>query len=57
MPMMTGDAYLYWAVAQGGTPFGTEMPAHQDVLSEDQIWSVVRFLQAGLPQAAEAPAQ
>lgn len=51
--MMSGNAYLYWTIAQGGAPFGTAMPAFEDVLSRDEIWSVVRLLQAGLPPAAE----
>jgi mono/diheme cytochrome c family protein len=49
MPMMMGDSYLYWTIAEGGDAFGTAMPAHKDTLSADEIWSVIRFLQAGLP--------
>jgi mono/diheme cytochrome c family protein len=49
MPMMMGDSYLYWTIAEGGEAFGTAMPAHKDTLSADEIWSVIRFLQAGLP--------
>jgi mono/diheme cytochrome c family protein len=49
MPMMMDDSYLYWTIVEGGGAFGTAMPAHKDVLSADEIWSVIRFLQAGLP--------
>jgi mono/diheme cytochrome c family protein len=49
MPMMMDDSYLYWTIAEGGGAFGTAMPAHKDTLSADEIWSVIRFLQAGLP--------
>ena len=49
MPMMMDDSYLYWTIAEGGGAFGTAMPAHKDALSADEIWSVIRFLQAGLP--------
>jgi mono/diheme cytochrome c family protein len=49
MPMMMDDSYLYWTIAEGGDAFGTAMPAHKDTLSSDEIWSVIRFLQAGLP--------
>jgi mono/diheme cytochrome c family protein len=49
MPMMMDDSYLYWTIAEGDGAFGTAMPAHKDALSADEIWSVVRFLKAGLP--------
>jgi hypothetical protein len=49
MPMMMDDSYLYWTIAEGGGAFGTAMPAHKDALSADEIWSVIRFLKAGLP--------
>lgn len=49
MPMMMDDSYLYWTIAEGGGAFGTAMPAQKDTLSADEIWSIIRFLQAGLP--------
>lgn len=57
MPMMRDDRYLFWAISEGGAAFGTAMPAFKDSLSAEEIWSVVRFLQAGLPKAGgtEAP--
>jgi mono/diheme cytochrome c family protein len=51
MPMMRSDPYLYWAIAEGGAPIGTAMPAFKDTLSVGDIWSVVHFLRAGLPEA------
>lgn len=41
-----GDTYMFWRIAEGGAmdPFNSSMPAHQSVLSEDQIWQVVEFL-------------
>jgi mono/diheme cytochrome c family protein len=51
MPRMRNDRYLFWVISEGGAPFGTQMPAFKDTLSAEEIWSVVRFLQAGLPQA------
>lgn len=51
MPMMRSDSYLYWAIAEGGAATGTAMPAFKDILSADDIWSIVHFLQAGLPEA------
>jgi mono/diheme cytochrome c family protein len=49
MPMMMDDSYLYWTIAEGGGAFGTPMPAQKGTLSGDEIWSVIRFIQAGLP--------
>ena len=49
MPMMMDNSYLYWTIAEGGAAFGTAMPAHKDAFSANEIWSVIRFLQAGLP--------
>lgn len=49
MPMIMDDSYLYWTIAEGGGAFGTAMPAHKDTLLADQIWSAIRFIQAGLP--------
>lgn len=51
MPMMRSDPYLYWAIAEGGSAIGTSMPAFKDTLSADDIWSLVHFLRAGLPEA------
>ena len=47
------DEYLLWAIAEGGAPFGTQMPAFKDALSEEQIWQVITYLRAGFPDAGE----
>lgn len=49
-PMMRSNSYLYWSIAQGGAPFGTAMPAFKDAISADDVWSIIHFLHAGLPQ-------
>ena len=36
MPMMRSDRYLFWAISEGGVPFGTQMPAFKDTLSADE---------------------
>lgn len=51
MPMMRDARYLYWAIAEGGIAAGTGMPAFKDAMPADDIWSLVRFLQAGLPES------
>lgn len=42
-----GDDFLYWRIAEGGgmEPFNSSMPAHKSVLSEDEIWQVVTYIQ------------
>ena len=54
MPMGHSDAFLYWTIAEGGVPFGTAMPAFKDRLTRDDIWAVVRYLQARLPRTPDA---
>ncbi len=53
MPMGHWDSFMYWTVAEGGTPFGTAMPAFKDGLSKDDIWAVIAYVQARLPQSAK----
>lgn len=48
MPMMSSDAYLYWTVAEGGLPIQTGMPAFKQMLTSDEIWSVILYLRDGL---------
>jgi mono/diheme cytochrome c family protein len=48
MPMMSSDAYLYWTVAEGGVPIQTAMPAFKQMLTPDQIWSVILYVREGL---------
>lgn len=52
MPMVQWDPYMYWTVADGGVPFGTAMPVFKDVLSPKDIWAVIAYIQAHLPQKA-----
>lgn len=52
MPMAV-DEYLFWAISDGGEPFGTDMPAFKGALSEVDIWKVITFMRAGFPQIAE----
>lgn len=47
MPMAS-DAYLYWTIAEGGTPVGSAMPAFKDTLEADEIWRIITYLRKGL---------
>lgn len=49
MPMSRWDAFMYWTIAEGGSQFGTAMPAFRGTLSKDDIWAVTAYIQAHLP--------
>lgn len=53
MPMARWDGYIYWTIAEGGTPFGTAMPAFKNTLSSNEIWAVTAYVQAHLPTPAK----
>ena len=53
MPMAV-DEYLLWSVSEGGAPFGTDMPAFKDQLSEEEIWQIIAYMRAGFPQSSAA---
>lgn len=42
-----GEDYLFWRVSDGGTaaPFNSSMPAWKGVLTEDEIWQVITYIQ------------
>lgn len=50
MPLVQWDPFMYWTVAEGGAQFGTAMPVFKDGLSKDDIWAVIAYIQARLPQ-------
>lgn len=49
IPPSHRDGFMYWSIAEGGVPLNTDMPAYKDRLSEEQIWSVIGYIQARLP--------
>jgi len=53
MPMARWDAFMYWTIAEGGSQFGTAMPAFRGVLSKDDTWAVTAYIQAHLPHKAK----
>ena len=60
VPLATGDSghylrlatlaliYMAWTVAEGGAPFGSDMPAFADTLSESDRWAVIAYIRNGL---------
>jgi mono/diheme cytochrome c family protein len=47
------DEYLLWAIAEGGAPFDSRMPAFEERLTREQIWQIITYMRAGFPAAAE----
>lgn len=42
-----GDDFLFWRISEGGAmaPYNSSMPAWKGVLTEDQIWQAVTYIQ------------
>ncbi len=42
-----GADYLYWRISEGGmgAPFNSSMPAWKDVLSDDEIWQAITYIE------------
>ncbi len=38
------DAYLMWAISDGGATLGTGMPAFAGALNEQDRWRIIRYL-------------
>ncbi|WP_296710938.1 cytochrome c [Rhodoblastus sp.] len=53
MPMVQWDSFIYWTIAEGGTQFRSAMPAFKDGLAKDDIWAVIAYIRARLPQSAK----
>lgn len=54
---MMSDDYLFWRMAEGGTPFQTSMPAWKETLGEAEIWEVLAYVRAlGAGQVTPQPA-
>jgi mono/diheme cytochrome c family protein len=49
-PMGKSDPYVYWSVAEGGVPFGSDMPAFKNRLSPQDIWALVSYIRDGMPR-------
>lgn len=50
-PKQRSRAYMYWAIAEGGSQFESDMPAYKNYLSEQEIWAVTAYVSAGMPRA------
>jgi mono/diheme cytochrome c family protein len=43
---IAGDGYLYWSIAEGGTPIGSAMPPFKSTLEPEAIWQIIAFLRS-----------
>jgi len=43
MPMAS-DGFYYWAIAEGGAPVKSAMPAYKAVLKDEDVWRLVLYL-------------
>lgn len=50
MPIAQWDSFMFWTVSEGGAQFGTAMPTFKGQLSKNDIWAVIAYVQASLPQ-------
>jgi mono/diheme cytochrome c family protein len=48
-PKGRAEPYMYWAVAEGGQSFQSEMPPFKGRLNQKDIWAVIAYVRAGLP--------
>ncbi|MEO5333098.1 MAG: cytochrome c [Magnetococcus sp. YQC-5] len=38
------DIYLFWSIFEGGNPLNTSMPSFKNVLTENEIWQIILFI-------------
>lgn len=50
------DDFFYWSIAEGGTQFGTDMPAFKNDLKPGETWKIIAFMRAAFADA-NAPAK
>lgn len=39
------DNFLFWTIAEGGIPLNTDMPAFKNILTENELWKLVLYLE------------
>jgi mono/diheme cytochrome c family protein len=52
---LNGDDFFYWTIADGGPPFGTDMPPFRNDLREAEIWKIVVFMRAAFAESGKTP--
>lgn len=51
-PKSRSKPYMYWSIAEGGRQFESDMPAFKGALPKKDIWSVIAYIQAGMPRSS-----
>lgn len=51
-PKMKAKAYMYWATAEGGSEFQSDMPAYKSVLAPNDVWAIISYVSEGMPRAS-----
>jgi mono/diheme cytochrome c family protein len=46
LPLAT-DAFFFWTISEGGEAFASAMPAFEDQLSDEEIWQITLYINAG----------
>ncbi len=46
LPIAT-DAFFFWTISEGGKPFDSAMPAFGKWLSDEEIWQITHYINAG----------
>lgn len=46
LPLAT-DSFFFWTISEGGETIGSAMPAFGDQLSDEEIWQVTHYINAG----------
>ena len=49
-PKRRADPYIYWAIAEGGRQFESDMPGFKGQLPRKDIWALVAYIRHGLPR-------
>jgi mono/diheme cytochrome c family protein len=52
---LNNDDFFFWTIADGGAPFGTDMPPYRNDLKEAEIWKIVVFMRAAFAESGEKP--
>lgn len=50
-PSDKAQPYMYWSIAEGGQPVGSDMPAFKQHMEDKDIWAVIAYIRAGYPQS------
>jgi mono/diheme cytochrome c family protein len=55
LPPDRWDPFMYWSIAEGAAQFGTAMPSYKGKLPDEEMWSVIGYIQARIPRPKAAP--